>query len=359
MNRIAIFLLFPFFFSLTVKSQIVKYSNEFLSLGVGARALGMGNAVVAGTGDADGVYWNPASLQQIKDKVQVSLMHNEQFAGIVKHDYVAVTYRQDQTHAFGLAMIRAGVDDIPNTLNLFQNGQMDYSRIRTFSAVDYAFIGSYARISPIENLSVGGNVKVIRRILGDFAGAWGFGFDLGAQYHANRWILGVALRDVTSTFNVWNFEFSEAEKQVLLHTNNSLPSNSLEITAPKAVMGIAGNWELLNQKLQVRPELNMDVTVDGVRNVLFDNRYISIDPRVGLELGYKKLIFIRSGLMNFQRQTAMDGTISWTMMPTLGAGIRIHRLMLDYALANPAAGGGSSLPYSNIISVKLGIGGNL
>ncbi|MEK7253297.1 MAG: hypothetical protein AAB316_01010, partial [Bacteroidota bacterium] len=39
-----------------------KYSNEFLSIGVSARAQGMGNSVVASIDDVTAGYWNPAGL---------------------------------------------------------------------------------------------------------------------------------------------------------------------------------------------------------------------------------------------------------------------------------------------------------
>ena len=43
-----------------------KYSNEFLSIGVSAKALGMSNAVVAGSDDVTAGYWNPAGLTGLK-----------------------------------------------------------------------------------------------------------------------------------------------------------------------------------------------------------------------------------------------------------------------------------------------------
>lgn len=352
MNRYCIFI-FCFLWGASAQAQLAKYSNEFLSLGIGARALGMGNAVVAGVDDVDGNYWNPAALQQIEDKVQFSLMHNEQFAGIVKHDFVSVAYRYDEKSVLGLSLIRAGVDDIPNTLNLFQNGQMDYSRISSFSAVDYALIGSYARNPGIEHLSVGANVKIIRRIIGNFASSWGFGFDIGAQYQHKRFRYGVSLRDVTTTFNVWSFNFSEAEKEILRQTNNTVPGTSLELTAPKTIIGISGKWEFFNKRLILLPEINADITLDGERNVLFHSPYINLDPKAGLELSYRNLIYLRGGFMNLQRQKTIDGQEEYTVMPSVGAGVRINQFVVDYALANP--GSGSSLPYSNIISVKLGI----
>src|SRR6478752_6211557 len=94
------------------QAQILKYSNEFLAIGVGARASAMGNAVVSSTQDATAAYWNPAGLIYIKDNIQVALMHNEQFAGIVKLDYGTVAFKYNESSAFAISMIRVGVDDI-------------------------------------------------------------------------------------------------------------------------------------------------------------------------------------------------------------------------------------------------------
>ena len=42
--------------------------------------------------------------------------------------------------------MRFGVDNIPNTLDLVDaNGNIDYNRITTFNAVDFASLISYAR----------------------------------------------------------------------------------------------------------------------------------------------------------------------------------------------------------------------
>ena len=43
----------------TAQDIAPKYSNEFLSIGVGASALGMSNSVVAGVDDVSSGYWNP------------------------------------------------------------------------------------------------------------------------------------------------------------------------------------------------------------------------------------------------------------------------------------------------------------
>jgi hypothetical protein len=348
-----IFLIILASISVPAGAQILKYSNEFMAIGVGARANGMGSAVVASTGDATAAYWNPAGLMQIRDKVEVTLMHNEQFAGIVKHDYGTAAYRINDKSVVALSVIRVGVDDIPNTLNLFQNGQLDYSRITSFSSVDYGFIGSYARATGIEGLNVGGNVKVIRRIVGEFANAWGFGFDVGAQYRYKQWLAGVSIRDITTTFNVWSYTFSEQEKQVLLQTNNQLPSNTLELTAPRTVLGLARRFVLFGDKFTIQPELNGELTFDGRKNTWIQSKRFNLDPRAGLELGYREMIFLRGGMMNFQTVKQIDGKREISYMPSVGVGLKINNLAIDYALSN--FGGSTDLPYSNVISLRLGI----
>lgn len=350
--RIIVFLSITLLY-LPLHAQVLKYSNEFLNIGVGARAAGMGNSIVASTNDATAAYWNPAGLLDIKDNIQIALMHNEQFAGIVKHDYGTVAFRFNEKSALAVSMIRVGIDDIPNTLNLFQNGQLDYSRIRSFSSVDYGFIGSYARQTGIKGLTVGGNVKVIRRIVGSFANAWGFGFDLGAQYKLGKWQMGASLRDVTTTFNVWRYSFSEQEKQILVQTNNALPSNTLELTAPRLILGIGRKFMVYKNRISIMPELNADLTVDGRKNNVIQSEFFNADPRIGLEAGYKDIVFVRGGLMNLQQVQQIDGTKEWSYMPSVGIGLKINSFSIDYALSN--FGGASDLPYSNIISLKLGI----
>ena len=105
----------------TADAQKVKYSNEFLSIGVGARALGMSNAQTALVGDVTAGYWNPAGLLRIENDLEVGLMHAEYFAGIASYDYGAFAkplkdLASGRKHAIALSIIRFGVDDIPNTL---------------------------------------------------------------------------------------------------------------------------------------------------------------------------------------------------------------------------------------------------
>ncbi|MFM7388432.1 MAG: hypothetical protein ACKO5L_09755, partial [Bacteroidota bacterium] len=159
---------------ISVLGQAPKYSNEFLHLGVGANAMAMGNAVIASSNDVSSSYWNPAGLTQAKEWLQVSAMHSEYFAGIAKYDYVGLSHSLGEKGTLGFTFLRFGVDDIPNTTQLIDNdGRINYDNVTTFSAGDYAFMGSFARNLKWSGLSLGGTVKVIHRRVGDFAKSWG------------------------------------------------------------------------------------------------------------------------------------------------------------------------------------------
>jgi len=68
-----VFVLFFCSFIASLRAQAVrKYVNEYLHMGVGARAFGMGRAVVASTHDASSGYWNPAGLSDLQEQVQAS-----------------------------------------------------------------------------------------------------------------------------------------------------------------------------------------------------------------------------------------------------------------------------------------------
>lgn len=349
------------------KDLTPKYSNEFLNIGVGARALGMSLAQVATVRDVTSGFWNPAGLTGIQSDLQVAGMHSEYFAGIAKYDYAAVGKAIDSVSAASISFIRFGVDDIPNTTELIDaGGNIDYDRITTFSAVDYAFIFSYGRkgfplgtrraiattnTSSTNEFRWGVNAKVIYRHVGEFAKAWGFGLDAGAQYDFGKWHFGATAKDVTSTFNAWNYTLDERTKEVFTTTGNEIPVNSLEITLPRLILGAGREFNI--KKISLLAELNAVMTTDGRRNVLVSANPVSIDPGLGIEAGYNKVIFVRMGIGNFQRVKNFDGSDAMTFQPNIGLGLRIKNLQLDYALSD--IGNVSDVLYSNVFSLRLDI----
>ncbi len=61
--------------------SVMKVAGKVLQIGVGPRAVGMGEAQSAVADDAYSLYWNPAGLGRLK-QLQLSFMHNVWFGGI-------------------------------------------------------------------------------------------------------------------------------------------------------------------------------------------------------------------------------------------------------------------------------------
>ncbi len=339
-----------------------KYSNEFLNIGVGARAFGMGNAVVASVNDVNAAYWNPAGISQVKDNAQLTFMHSNYYEKIGAYDFIAGAAPINKNGVLAISFNRFGVDDIVNTLGLVQNGQVDYSRIKTFSAVDYAFYISYAQKIILKekayprSLSWGLSPKIIYRKVGSFAKAWGFGIDAGAQFQSKNWLFGIMLKDVTTTYNTWNMTLTDAEKDVFYQTGNEIPVQSTELTLPKAVPGVAYKFNL-SKKTILLTEANIDLTFDGRRNVVISSKRFNVDPHLGMELGYNQKIYFRAGLTNIQNILDVTDTSSvrktWVMQPNFGVGIHFKNLTLDYAIT--ALGSNAVALNSNIFSLKIAL----
>jgi len=327
--------------------SVAKYSNEFMNIGVDAGAFGMGNAVVANIGDVNSGYWNPAGLVQLEDK-QIALMHSSYFANIALYDYAAFAMPIDDRSAWGISLIRFGVDDILNTTQLIDSqGNIDFNRISLFSAADYGITFSYARRMPVQGLNWGVNAKVIRRIIGDFASSWGFGFDFGLQFRHDDWKFGLMARDITTTFNTWSIDedlFNNVSDQI---PTQDLPETT-EITIPKLQFGVARSFTFnYDYTLTAEVDLNMRF---AETNDIISTSFASVTPAVGLQFAYTDLVFLRAGVGNFQNENNF-GSESLTFQPNLGIGFKYKGIQVDYALTD--IGDQSAAVYSNVFSLKI------
>jgi hypothetical protein len=332
-----------------------KYSNEFLAIGVGARAHGMAGAQTALTNDITAAYWNPAGLSQIQAPLQLGLMHAEWFVGVAQYDYLSFGKQLDKEKNSYLAfsLIRLGIDNIPYTINLVNSdGTVNYDNVTSFSAADYAIMGSYARRLRNPALSVGGTAKVVRRVIGTIGNSWGFGVDFGVQYRKKNWSLGAMGRDITTTFNAWKFDLTDQEKQVFAATGNEIPVSNTEITRPRIEIGGAYTAKL-GEKTTLTPALDLVFTTDGQRNVLVSSSSFNMDPRFGMEADYNQFVQLRLGIGNFQRvKDDFDPNKErLTVQPNFGVGLTLGRFQVDYALTD--IGNVSQVQYSHIFSLKF------
>lgn len=343
-------LYFFLFTSILSYGQFRNYSNEFLNIGVDAAALGMSKAVVATTNDVNSTYWNPAGLVGIED-YQGSLMHASYFSGIATYNFAGFAMPINKDSSVGLSIIRFGVDDILNTTELIDSqGNIDFNRINLFSAADYAFNVSYARRMPLDGFTIGGNAKIIRRIIGDFATSWGFGFDLGIQFEKNSWKFGIMARDITTTFNTWAINEAEFEKirNAIPGQNQELPETT-EITKPKLQAGMAKTFNI-GRYFHLLTEFDINMRFAETNDII-STSFVSIDPAFGFQLDYDELVYLRVGAGNFQNVREFDNSESLSVQPNFGLGFKYKGIQIDYALTNIGSAGNAL--FSNIFSIKI------
>ena len=318
--------------SLQAQTEIAKYAGEFLSLGVGGRSLGMGGASIAVVNDVTSGYWNPAGLA-FMDYPQISLMHEEHFGNLVNYNYAAIAIPYGKDMSFGISAIRLSVDGIPDTRDALidrKTGQqitdprnvnwaLDYTKITEFSNTDYALFLTFAKRQS-DNFYWGANLKLIRRDLAEF-GATGIGFDVGAVYMPmDNLKLGANITDITTTLLAWN-------------------TGRNELISPTTKIGVA--YQLFILGGIITPAIDFDIRFENRRfSANFNLGPISLEPRLGFEYSYNNLFAIRAGYNDVKQFT-------------IGAGIKLPKLNIDYSFARFSDSEANRLPDTHRISLIL------
>jgi hypothetical protein len=144
---------------------------SFLKFGMGAKAVGMGEAFTAQSGEVTSSWWNPAGLSGIKE-IQVSFTHNQWFQDItVEHFASALNFGKN---TLGLSLTMGKVPDIQK-----REGP-SAEPIALFDAHDLDFSLCFARTIK-KGIAVGLSAKWLYEKI-DIYSASGWGFDLGGIY---------------------------------------------------------------------------------------------------------------------------------------------------------------------------------
>ncbi len=311
---------------------LAKYANDFLAIGVGGRALGMGSAYTAAANDVTSGYWNPAGLSKVEFP-EIILMHDQRYGDIVSYNYVAGAIKLSKDETVGLSAVVLSVSGVPNTQSagLDLNGnpippefanpdslsRLDPNMVTFFGETDFALVGSYAKQST-DNFAYGGSVKLIRRSIGTTSGT-GIGFDVGALYNPFKNLsLGANLQNATTTVVAWT-------------------TGTTEVMTPTLATGAA--YDLLLGSFGITPAVDLLFNIDNMRSAsMVHLGPLSADARAGMEVSYKNVLAIRAGYNEVKQFT-------------VGAGIHLPKLEIDYAFAKFSYA--DALPPTNRISLKL------
>jgi hypothetical protein len=154
--------------------------SQFLGVGVGGRAMGMGGAYVSVSDDPTALYWNPAGLTRISGH-RVTVSHLSWLSD-ASYQYASYARELGANGAVGVAVEQGSV-------------AWDNTGAGDFEAGDFAGVVGYGRrIRP--NLGVGGGLKMLSSSLGD-SEASSFAVDLGAVYSlSDDASLGIAVRNL-------------------------------------------------------------------------------------------------------------------------------------------------------------------
>ncbi len=142
---------------------------NFLKIGVGSRAVGMGSAYTGIADDVSAMYWNPAGLSRIKER-QITGMYNSWLEDVT-HQYLGYAGPLRKKSVFGIGITYLNVGDITKT-DISGN-----ANIGTFNSRDMAIGISYARIVTTR-VSIGLTAKYISQELEEEI-ASGYAFDIG------------------------------------------------------------------------------------------------------------------------------------------------------------------------------------
>ena len=332
-TRLSVIVVLVTLVSCTAADSASRYAGDFLTLGVGARPLGMGGSFAAIADDSTAAYWNPAGLGSLRHS-EIAFMHSS-LGELDSYDFVNYIHPIGKSESIGLSWLRVGIDDIPITnLRVASRtiGPTNRPEIRgTFSNTNNAFLLSYGRrigfnlSSKRIDLLVGGNAKLIYLSALGNRNALGVGGDASLLWatdsqRSSRFSIGVVAQDFFKTKLYWNNPPEHPDQ--------------------------AANTDTINPNLKIGISFGQDIAPLNSRILLAvdtDSLY-AFEMHYGAEYVFADLLSLRVGIQE-------RSGINTIRLMTAGAGFRLAFLTgaafsIDYAFL-----GNDELGNSNRISL--------
>ncbi|MCD4813916.1 PorV/PorQ family protein [bacterium] len=276
---------------------------DFLKIGLGAGAAGMGEAFTAVKGDVNAMFYNPAGLTGL----EMNMLSATHLNWIAETQYEALAYARPVVGVgtLGTAIYFLHMPEIPS---LDVNG----NSTGMLQAYDLGVQFSYARdISPfvhLAGLSAGASLKIIHRKLADLS-ASGIALDLGTLYAMDE-----QLTFGLSFLNLGYLSSFDAESEQL----------------PMMIRGGVGYEMRLAGRHAVLGTLDLVQALDNV-----------IHANLGLEYSFADIVNLRVG---YKLGYDTEGLQA-------GAGVQWRTMAIDYAFKLMDIFGGT-----HFLTASLGFG---
>jgi hypothetical protein len=321
MKKIIIFILVIMFQTAGLSGDFSKVGTtaaQFLKIGVGARAMGLGGSFTAIANDVSTLYWNPAGITNIP-KFSLSVSHTEWFADI-SHDFAGIVYPFSSSDMIALSVTALNTGEQEVTTVTQPEGTGVY-----YDVSDLSIGLTYAR-ALTDRFSVGLTVKYIQQTLYNES-ANTFAIDIGS-------FLRTGFHDLVIAMSISNFGGSMQLDGRDLITITDINSNVSGNHNPDALLktepwplplifrvGVAMNLVGGNDPLIHSENNRFTLAIDGIHPN--DN---TEKLHIGSEYAWSETIFARVGYrVNYDVE-------KWTFGVGVKLDIATQQAAFDYAL---------------------------
>ena len=301
-------------------SKVGTASAQFLKIGVGARAMGLGGSFTAIANDVSTLYWNPAGITNLQG-FSFAVTHTEWFANI-SHDFVGLVYPLSSSDIIALNVIALNTGEQEVTTVTQPDGTGIY-----YDVSDLAIGLSYAR-ALTDRFTVGVTVKYIQQNLYNES-ANTFAVDIGTY-------LRTGFHDLIIAMNMSNFggsmQLEGRDLTTITDINNQVTGNynpdALLKTEPWPLplvfrVGVAMDLVGGNDPIVQSESSRFTLAIDGVHPN--DN---TEKVNIGGEYAWNENVFARIGYkINYDVE-------KWTFGIGLKLNLGGNQVGFDYALVD-------------------------
>lgn len=213
----------------------------FLKIGVGARAVALGSAVTALSGDVNQMFYNPAGIALTDQTIQATFNYNKWIADIGTSS-AAVSYNWEGVGTIGVGFITLGLSGISADRDFDPDGnnaQFDKNAATTYDYRDIAYQVTFSRYV-IDQLSLGVTLKGISQSI-DGISAGAFALDFGSVYHIGvlDWTLAARFNNLGSDMKYFDIaaalplQFSIGTAMSPIKTENNSVMIAFDATKPQ------------------------------------------------------------------------------------------------------------------------------